>query len=325
MKNTGERLLPWTEPDESHYEHFHRYFFAKQFVKNKKVLDFGCGEGYGVDILADSAKSVIGIDSNEETIKHAKEKYTKNNVKFLHGSITELRDLEQSKFDIIVCFETIEHVSGHQKVIDEAKKLLDKNGLFIISTPIKEVYNQFREKPNPFHIKEFTKKEFQNFIENNFTFVKFFAQRTFTTSNVWELNGSNNQSEELVFKKQNNDYSLASNDEKIPEYIICVASLNKLKIKTKQSVFFDTGDLITYKKRLLDELVTKNIEIKRLGITIENKDESSQIDIKYLKNLNSDFEQKLKKMDITIKELKTQIYNLKSTSSTKQNYYSSRL
>jgi len=53
---TGERYVPWMEPGEIHYEHLHRYRFAKEFVKGKKVLDLACGEGYGSNLLAEDVE-----------------------------------------------------------------------------------------------------------------------------------------------------------------------------------------------------------------------------------------------------------------------------
>ena len=86
LENSGERFLPWTEVDNTHYEHIHRYFFASKFVKDKKVLDLACGEGYGSDILSKTAKSVVGIDINKTTILHAQRKYLAKNIKFIRFS-----------------------------------------------------------------------------------------------------------------------------------------------------------------------------------------------------------------------------------------------
>jgi 2-polyprenyl-3-methyl-5-hydroxy-6-metoxy-1,4-benzoquinol methylase len=74
-----ERYLSFVDPRisraEIHYEHLYRYYFALHFVKDKKVLDLACGEGYGSYILSKSAEYVTGLDIDEKTIKHASCKY----------------------------------------------------------------------------------------------------------------------------------------------------------------------------------------------------------------------------------------------------------
>jgi cyclopropane fatty-acyl-phospholipid synthase-like methyltransferase len=68
---TGERYLPWIKDFQMHYEHLHRYAFAAQLVKGKRVLDLACGEGYGSNMLAQEAESVIGLDIDEKVVYHA--------------------------------------------------------------------------------------------------------------------------------------------------------------------------------------------------------------------------------------------------------------
>ena len=69
LEFTGERFVPSTEVDPTHYEHVHRYIFANQFVNGKKVLDLACGEGYGAKILSENAVEVTGIDIDKTTIE----------------------------------------------------------------------------------------------------------------------------------------------------------------------------------------------------------------------------------------------------------------
>ena len=80
LKLDGERFLPWMDDPMINYEHLHRYAFAKEFVKDKTVLDLACGEGYGSAMLAEEAEQVTGIDINECAIKHATATYVKSNL-----------------------------------------------------------------------------------------------------------------------------------------------------------------------------------------------------------------------------------------------------
>src|SRR2546428_1724949 len=96
---TGERFLPWLREATIAYEHIHRYAFAATFVKGKRVLDLASGEGYGSNILAAAASSVIGIDIDENVIRHAAEKYTAPNLSFVCGSITDVPGQSDHFFD----------------------------------------------------------------------------------------------------------------------------------------------------------------------------------------------------------------------------------
>lgn len=115
----GERFLPWVMagPPDIHYEHLHRYFFASQFVEGKRVLDLASGEGYGSAILAQKALSVIGVEIDEAAVKHASSRYLLPNLNFLVSSITDVPIKEAQCFDIITCFEAIEHIYEHESLL----------------------------------------------------------------------------------------------------------------------------------------------------------------------------------------------------------------
>src|SRR5262249_62217038 len=87
---TGERFLPWIKESTIAYEHLHRYAYAATLVRCKRVLDLATGEGYGSKILAAAASSVIGIDIDENAVRHAAEKYGAKNLQFIPGSITAI-------------------------------------------------------------------------------------------------------------------------------------------------------------------------------------------------------------------------------------------
>ena len=184
---TGERYLPWLEEASIGYEHLHRYAYATQFVQNKRVLDLACGEGYGSYLLAKTAKSVVGIDIDNNTIKHARNKYIKQNLEFKVGSITEVPIDGESLFDVAVCFEALEHIEDHQKLLSEVKRLLTPDGVFIVSTPNKTVYSDEPQFNNPFHVHELYFDEFRELFEKYFKNVKFLGQRIYCNSNIWPV------------------------------------------------------------------------------------------------------------------------------------------
>jgi len=163
---TGERLVT-TIKGIGVVEHLHRYAIACEFVTNKSVLDIASGEGYGSNLLAKNAKEVIGIDISEEAVTHASKKYKCNNLFFKKGSVTNI-PIENSSIDVVVSFETLEHVYEHEIMLKEIKRVIKSNGLVIISTPEKSNYRAPNNEKQQFHLKELNFDEFEQLIKSNF-------------------------------------------------------------------------------------------------------------------------------------------------------------
>ena len=111
MDFTGERLVLGKKGIEQlEMEHLHRYNIISDLVKDKIVLDIACGTGYGSHILSQNAKYVYGVDISKETIDYCNENYKQDNLSYMEGSISEI-PIEDNSIDVIVSFETIEHVT----------------------------------------------------------------------------------------------------------------------------------------------------------------------------------------------------------------------
>ncbi len=177
---TGERLETFIN-DQSMLEHLHRYSLTFELIKNKKVLDIACGEGYGVNLMSNYANHVTGIDIDKKVIRKANQKYTNKNIKFIEGSILNIPSPNNS-FDIVICFETLEHVEEHELLISEIKRVLKHDGLLIISTPDKINYSNNQASKNPFHKKELTGTEFKYLINKFFKNNSFFQQSSYCCS-----------------------------------------------------------------------------------------------------------------------------------------------
>src|SRR5262245_17277167 len=133
---TGERFLPWLAESAIAYEHLHRYAYAASLVAGKRVLDLASGEGYGSKMLAESASLVIGVDIDENCVRHATARYGSGTLHFVSGSITAI-PIHGDPFDVIVCFEAIEHIEDQERLLAEVQRLLRPDGIFIVSTPNK--------------------------------------------------------------------------------------------------------------------------------------------------------------------------------------------
>lgn len=179
MDFTGERLIPGdSEHQELFYEHIARYLFACQFVEGKKVLEIGCGAGYGSALLVSSgAFSVLALDNSAEAIKYAQQNYSRENIEYRICEFPEkYADDSNDLFDVIVSLEVLEHVKKQEEFLKRASKLLSPDGLLIISTPNAE--NKSTDKqPNPYHVKELNRTQLKDLLLLFFPNIKILGQR----------------------------------------------------------------------------------------------------------------------------------------------------
>lgn len=170
--DTGERMIPDTCCANVFWEHIYRYNFASKFVQNKIVVDIACGEGYGTAALEKAgALKIIGFDVNNELIRRANMKYGAN---YQIADADELMPLEKKSIDLIVSFETIEHLRKAECFLDECRRVLKDNGTLIVSTPNRDA--KARITPNRFHFKEYSEDEFATLLKKRFTKVTVYNQ-----------------------------------------------------------------------------------------------------------------------------------------------------
>ena len=172
---TGERLET-SVFNETAIEHLHRYALAMELVAGKKVLDIACGEGYGTSLLATKAAHVTGMDADNSTIEKAIAKYKRENIRFVVAKAEKITAAD-NEFDLVVSFETLEHLEDQETMIKEIKRVLKPGGLLIISTPDKKNYSDKRQHVNPFHIKELYGGEFEALLLSAFGNVQVLQQQ----------------------------------------------------------------------------------------------------------------------------------------------------
>jgi SAM-dependent methyltransferase len=241
MEFTGERYIPSLQ-GHIKYEHIHRYALCLQFVINKSVLDLASGEGYGAAILSKVAESVVGVDIDVASIESAQQEYRDyQNLKFLTGSCDSVPLLDSS-IDVVTSFETIEHHTQHQEMLQEIKRVLKSDGLLVISSPNRLIYSDQSGYSNPFHVKELYYDEFINLLSQHFKYIKVYGQRLATGSFVLPLGNSENTNI--------NNYSGNITDVKqvvspleSPLYFIAVCSDQIEAINSNiSSVYIDSND-----------------------------------------------------------------------------------
>lgn len=182
----GDPVVDYTErmvPEQAHprifWEHIARYRFAVDFVRGKRTLDIACGEGYGSAALARAgALSVVGVDIDPAACERARRKY---GLDARPGDARRI-PLPDRSVDVVVSFETIEHVEDPAAFLIECARVLVPDGILIVSTPNRPVYSG--EGPtNPFHRDEFDQREFVELLGSRFRSVRLFSQ--FPRSAAW--------------------------------------------------------------------------------------------------------------------------------------------
>lgn len=174
---TGERVIPGQVDIDLLNEHLARYTFAARLARGKRVLDAGCGAGYGSAELAHAAQGVVGIDFAADAVLFARENYRLPNLWFEQGSCAAIPHRD-STFDLVVAFEVIEHLANWREFLREARRVLAPNGQFIVSTPNKLYYTESRgdEGENPFHVHEFEFEEFREELKKIFPHVALYLE-----------------------------------------------------------------------------------------------------------------------------------------------------
>jgi ubiquinone/menaquinone biosynthesis C-methylase UbiE len=215
--STGERLETFIN-NESTFEHLHRYAMAITMVKGKVVLDIASGEGYGSNLLAMHATSVVGVDIDNEVVEMARKKYVAANLEYKTGSADSI-PLHDQSVDVVVSFETLEHHDKHQEMFMEIKRVLKVGGILIISTPDKKNYSDEKGYKNPFHVKELYFTEFKFLVNSYFTNTRYYYQNFFKGSVIVPENNNDRVS---FFE---GDYSYLSESNNINSmYILAIAT-----------------------------------------------------------------------------------------------------
>jgi SAM-dependent methyltransferase len=186
-----ERITPTRETLNDFFgefpDHYQRYEFAISRISNDmRVADIACGVGYGSWLMSQKSNYVVGVDISESALSHAKKHFSSDNVEFLHGDNFS----SVSEFDLVVSFETIEHMDEDKgdEFIQKIKKSLKPDGWLIMSTPINKTDNKLNV--TEFHVREYDDFEFPEKLEKNgFRIVEMYGQGSLYHEKLYGVGG----------------------------------------------------------------------------------------------------------------------------------------
>ncbi len=182
LYKSNERIIPGSVSQAALSEHFARYLFAKKYSQGKRVLNVASGCGYGSEILNSSAREIFNIDISEQLVAYGNLNYGNYKNHFLTMDAQKMA-FPDKYFDLIVTFETFEHLPKYSNFLTECHRVLKDNGKIILSMPNKKITSPSFDKPvNMFHFKEWTIEEFERIIDGKYQIDRFYGQN-FTTPN----------------------------------------------------------------------------------------------------------------------------------------------
>jgi SAM-dependent methyltransferase len=166
-------------------EHRARYHWAAQVAAGKRVLDAGCGLGYGIEILSSAgAAEVIGLDLNAEAVEEARRRI--NGAGSIQQGDIQGLDFGDDSFDLVVCFETIEHVEEAPAALAEFHRVLRPGGVLLLSSPNPDAY----PSGNEHHVREYKPRDLVDLVCERFCNVEYHRQAALLASGIEGGNGN---------------------------------------------------------------------------------------------------------------------------------------
>src|SRR5262245_29734412 len=245
LEFTGERFT-MDVGDQVRHEHLHRYLFALGYCVGRRVVDVACGEGYGAAFLGKFAAEVVGVDSSAEAIAHAGRAYGSSTVAFHVADATSI-PVDDGHADVVVSFETIEHLSGQTAFLAEVVRVLRPDGLLILSTPDRTAFAGLER--NPFHTRELDRDELAALLGRHFVWVAVGGQRSDAGSSIAFPAAVSTRKAASFFDQAGASAFRGANELPAPVYLIALAT-NGAPPEAGPSTLFDSSYLPRLHERL---------------------------------------------------------------------------
>ncbi|MGI4802080.1 MAG: class I SAM-dependent methyltransferase [Janthinobacterium lividum] len=236
---TGERLTS-EAGGQVEIEHLHRYLLARDHCRGLDVLDVAAGEGYGTALLAQVAKSATGVEISGEAAAHAAREYIRPNLRYLQGDARKI-PMGDASVDVVVSFETVEHLFEQDVFLSEIKRVLRPGGRLVMSSPNSEAYSPPGSEANPYHVRELSRLEFVDLVGRHFGHVQLLAQRPMLGS-VLVAEGDRAAGATVTLERRGGTHFERSDGLAQALYFLAVASDAPLE-PVANSVFIESGEI----------------------------------------------------------------------------------
>jgi 2-polyprenyl-3-methyl-5-hydroxy-6-metoxy-1,4-benzoquinol methylase len=182
---TGERTLPGIAVENYWFRrHEAAYRALLPFVQGARVLEAGCGEGYGAAALRERASHVVAIDGDPAAATHASRSYPQIDV--VRADLQRL-PLPDSAFEVVANLQVIEHLHDQESFLTECARVLRPAGTLLLTTPNRITFSPGRTTPlNPFHTRELSAAELGGLLEKEFVVTRMMGLRHGPRLRRWE-------------------------------------------------------------------------------------------------------------------------------------------
>lgn len=178
LEPTGERMIMEhykSSPEDYviYLMHIATYRFAEQFTRGRRVLDYGCGSGYGSAQIAQTAAQVTAVDVSEEAVAYARGRFDRDNLRFLTVDPGQPLPFEDGSFDTVLSFQVFEHVTDTARYLAEVRRVLAPGGMLVLVTPDRSTRLLPGQRPwNRWHVHEYSQKELAGVVAHHFERVE---------------------------------------------------------------------------------------------------------------------------------------------------------
>jgi ubiquinone/menaquinone biosynthesis C-methylase UbiE len=172
---TGERVLPG-HPEWAWCFQAHKFGYddlAARIAPGARVLDIGCGEGYGADLLARTAARVVACDYAADAVEHARARYARDNVDWVVCDAQRL-PFKDRAFDVVSSLQVIEHFAGTDSHLSHVARVLRDGGWHYVATPNIDKMSD-AERDNPYHLRDFTTSDLRDALARYFDDVELYG------------------------------------------------------------------------------------------------------------------------------------------------------
>ena len=181
-RDTSERITPGRQVSLRQHVLYLRHLFAYEYAKSQiprqaRVVEVGCGDGYGVEILSRHVDRMVGLDVDERVVQHATKRYASENCSFRVYDGVRI-PFPDGSFDAALSFQVIEHVEDDSQYVAEIRRVLVSSGVLYLTTPNRLLRVAAGKKPwNPYHLREYIAPELDAVLRPVFAEVQIHGVR----------------------------------------------------------------------------------------------------------------------------------------------------